>query len=156
MDTRAKGLVVLGMVAGLLVATAVRARDSETKPMDMLMGGNFQIIARVLSDLVDARYASLPGQAQLMVQHAAALSASPPVTLQNTAERAVFQAYATNLRLAATQFLAVSERLAKRDKTPNAAGDLSLDYLRSSAAQQFGNIVTACALCHSQFKQQAL
>ena len=120
------------------------------------MGSNFQIVARVLSDLVGGRYEALPAQAQIMVQHAGELAASPPASLQNAAERAVFLAYATNLRIAATQLLATSERLAKRDQARTAPGDLSVDYLRSAAAQHFGAVVTACALCHSQFRQNPL
>jgi hypothetical protein len=155
MNTRKWGFVALGIAGGLLAGTVVFAEERAVKPAESLMGGNFQIVARVLSDLVDARYESLPAQARIMVQHATELAAAPPAGPQSSAERSVFLAYATNLRIAASQLLATSERLAKQDRR-SAPGDLSVDYLRSAAAQHFGNVVTACALCHSQFRQRAL
>jgi hypothetical protein len=154
MGTLKTGLVALGL-AGLLTGAGASAQDKDTRPLQPLMGGNFQIVARALTDLVEGRYESLPRQAELMVRHAADLAASPPAGLA-AADRAVFLAYATNLRLAAFQLVTVAERLAKADQPRSAPGNLSVDYLRSSAAQHFGNVVTACALCHSQFLPRPL
>ena len=156
MNTPLRGFAVLGIVVGLLIGTVVHGEDRAATPMQSLMGGNFQIVARVLSDLVNARYESLPAEVQLMIQHATELAEAPPAGPQSSAERSVFLAYATNLRIAATQLLAASERLAKWNQQPSAPRDLSLDYLRSVAAQHFGNVVTACALCHSQFQRRPL
>ncbi len=155
MGTLTKGLIALGLVVGLLAGAGALAQEKSTKPMQMLMGGNFQMVARILSDLVDGRYESLPSQAEIVVRHATELAAAPPPSLQGAAERAVFLAYATNLRLAASQLLIVSKRLATRDQQRGTPGDLSVDYLRSAAAQHFGSVVTACALCHTQFRQQS-
>ncbi|MFI5399647.1 MAG: hypothetical protein ACHQZQ_01170 [SAR324 cluster bacterium] len=148
-------LVALGLVCGLLTGAGVTAQEKESNPLQLLMGRNFDIVARMLSDLVQGRYDSLQMQAELMVRHATDLAAAAPDG-HGAAERAVFLAYATNLRLAASQLLTVSERLAKQGQQPGTPGNLSVDYLRSAAAQHFGNVVTACALCHSQFRPQLL
>lgn len=143
-------LVALGLVVGVLAGVGAAAQQKESQPLQPLMGKNFQVVASILTDLVEGRYDSLRAQAGLMVRHATDLAASVPAGL-NAAERAMFLAYATNLRLAASQLVTVSERLARQDQPPGAPGNLSVDYLRSAAAQHFGNVVTACALCHSQF-----
>ena len=149
------GLIALGLVAGLVGGAGVPAQQNESQPLKSQMGTNYQVVANILADLVAGRYEALQSQAELMVRHAADLSAAVPPGL-DAAGRAVFLAYATNLRLAATQVATIAERLAKQDGRPTAPGDLSVDYLRSAAAQHFGNLVTACALCHSQFHPQML
>ena len=156
MRTLTKCRIAIACIAALLTGATVFGQEKSGRSLELLMGGNFQIIARILSDLVEGRYESIPPQADLMIRHASELAASPPANLQGAAERAVFVSYAMNLKLAATQLGAVSRRLAKR--TPQRAdnGDFSLEYLQSSAAQQFGNVVSACTICHSQLRRPTL
>lgn len=156
MGTFAKALLALGLVAGLVTGAGALAEQKDIKPLQGLMGGNFQIVARILSDLVEGRYDSLPAQAELLVRHAAELDAAPPPGLPGASQRETFLAYSTNFKLAAAQLLTVSETLAKPDPQRSNPGSPSVDALRASAAHHFGNVVTACALCHIQFPARLL
>jgi hypothetical protein len=156
MSIFSRGVVLLLLAVGTVAGTATSAEDASGRSMRQLMGANFQAVARILSDLVDARYDAIPQQATIMMQHADQLIAAPPTSLRTSADRAVFLAYANNLRQAASGLLAVSENLAKRDPLRILPGDLGLDYWRTAAARDLGDIVTSCAVCHGLFRRQSL
>jgi len=151
MGTLMRALLAFGLVTGLLVGAGVLAQQNDIKPLQGLMGGNFQIVTQILSNLVAGRYESLPAQAELLVRHAADLDGAPPPGMPGASQRELFLAYVTNFKLAADQLLSVSEILANPDSQRGKMGSQSVDALRASAAQYFGNVVTACALCHTQF-----
>jgi hypothetical protein len=148
--------VVLGLVALSLAGTPVLAQDSSKLPIKQLMSENFARVGKILTDLIAARYTETPKEADLIVQHANQLIASPPPSIKSDDDRAVFLTFATNLRLAATNLKDVTQVLASRDKEAAGSGELKVDYLRVAAASHYGNMVTACVLCHNQFRRRSL
>jgi hypothetical protein len=150
---------IVGLMGAVLVlagsASAQNASPAVAAPTH-LMKANAELMGRILSDLVAARYNRVPADAEILMQHAVQLAEAPPADLQNAAERAAFLAYATNLKLAAWQLTTATTELLRRERRQGSASDLNVDYLRSAAAEHFGNVVTTCAQCHSRFKPGVL
>jgi hypothetical protein len=134
---------------------AAAANESARKPMPQMMGENFQIVTRILTELIASRYEGIAADLDLVIAHADRLRASPPADLvKNADDRDKFNAYAANLRSNATQLKAVAAELEKRDRQGSARGVLSVDTLRVAASAHFGNVVTGCVLCHNQFRRR--
>ncbi len=150
-------LALAALVLAMPAGTAAAADEAAPKSMQQAMGENFQIVTRLLTDLIAARYDGMTEDLDLVIAHAEQLTASPPADLVKSADdRDKFLAYATNLRTNATQLKAVVEELSKRDRQASPEGVLSVDYLRVAASAHYGNMVTGCVLCHNQFRRRAL
>jgi hypothetical protein len=145
-------------LAGLAcMAGAAGAAQPEQKPMQQAMGENFQIVTRILTELIASRYEGIGQDLDLVIAHAGRMAASPPADLVKSADdRDKFTAYAASLRTNAAQLKAVAEELAKRDREGSPSGMLSVDYLRVAASAHYGNVVTGCVLCHNQFRRRTL
>ena len=139
------------VVALLGTATVFAAGDA--RPIKQLMGDNFQNIHKILNDLITSNYATLPRDVGVIRQHAEVLAKSPPAGIKTEDDRLLFIGYATNLRSTASGLIVVTEELIRRDKLPVATGELRIDYLRAVAASHFGSMITACVLCHNQFRR---
>lgn len=146
-------IVVLALAMAWIAGMAQAADESSTD-LKKVMGDNFLRVALMLHDLIAARYETIPHDAELIVDHAKLLIASPPRDLKTPEERSMFLIYATSLKSAASNLLMVSKELADRDKQQGTPGNLSVDYLRVAAAQHYGIMVTNCVLCHNQFRRR--
>ncbi len=147
-------VLVLGC---MLVAGAGRAANEPSREaIKKLMGDNFQNVARILVELISARYENLPKEAETIAQHANRLMEAPPASLKTKQERDLFLSYATNLKISAEHLMVVTTELARRDQKTVSAGDMNVDYLRAVAAEHFGTVITNCVLCHNQFRRRAL
>jgi len=147
--------VAAGVLATLWLAGAAAAADDTQ--LKMLMGDNFGRAGSILTDLIAARYQALPQKAEAIRQHAVQLIEKPPSFITGKEGREQFTTFATFLKNSAQSLEEVTTQLAKRDQEhAKTSGELSVDYLRVAAAEHFGNMITACVLCHNQFRRHAL
>lgn len=151
MGANAKKLVAWAVV--MMSITGVAA--AEDVPIKQLMGENFNHVALILNQLIAARYDALPQEADTIRKHAVQLIEKPPASL-TTKDQGKFLTFATFLMNSASSLQEVTTQLAKRDKERAKPGELSVDYLRVAAAEHFGNVITACVLCHNQFRRRTL
>ena len=143
--------IIIALIS-LLVSSAMVLAAGETRAMKQLMGENFQNIHKILNDLIISNYAPVPEAVGVIRSHAEGLTRQPPLAIKVGEERLLFVSYATNLRVAASHLITVTEELIRHDRQ-GGAGELKVDYLRVVAAQHFGTVVTSCVLCHNQFRR---
>ena len=129
-----------------------KPESKETTAIQESMDVNFKAVARILAALVEVQYESIPLQADILIQHADELLVAPPSAIRNAMEKEVFLSYATNLSTAAKRLKIMAESMAKADAAGAMPVQLVSDALRSGAAQRMGEIVSACTICHSQFR----
>jgi len=151
-----KRAVALALALGWLAGTAAAAGDTSSTGLKQLMGENFQVVGKILTDLIAARYDSIPAESEAIMKHADQLMAMPPASVKSKAERDLFLSYATNLKIASSHLMVVTTELAQRDKEHKGGGEMNIDYLRAVAAEHYGSMVTSCVLCHNQFRRHPL
>jgi len=144
--------VLAGLALGFAFTAPVLAAD-DARSIKQVMGENFQNVHKILNDLITSNYVTLPKDVAAIHNHAEALAKRPPAGISSREERDLFVSYATNLRVAASHLITVSEELIRRDEKPAAPGALKIDYLRVVAAEHYGAMITSCALCHNQFRR---
>jgi hypothetical protein len=153
MTVIAKRVAVWALATLWLTGAAAAADD----PIKTLMGENFARVGVILNELIGARYESLPQQAELIKNHAVQLIEKPPASVSSKPDLDMFVTYANFLKRSASSLEAVTAELLKRSQaSTQPSGELSVDYLRVAAAEHFGNVVTACVLCHNQFRRRSL
>jgi cytochrome c556 len=150
-----RGLAVAGVLAAsvALGSQAARAEDIKKQDIKKLMGENFQNVQRILVNLVTANYGTVPHDVGMIRDHVDALSKWPPATIKSREEVMMFGVYASAVRNAANSLVEVTQEIVRRDPEPQTGGELRVDYLRVSAAQYFGIMVTGCVQCHNQFRR---
>lgn len=138
-----------GAMGVLLSASqlAITETAAAEVPIKQLMGENFGGLQTILYGLISANYGAVPGQADVIQEHAADLSAMVPDSAQS--EREQFLAYANNLSAHARDMKTIAEELMRRDK---ARAESSTDYLREALASHYGGMVTMCVACHNRFR----
>ncbi len=146
-------LVAGGMLASSLTLGSGPAHGQEIKQM---MGENFQNVQRILTNLVTSNYASVPGDVGKIRDHADQLMKSPPAMVKSQEDKEMFLVYAGAVKNAANNLIAVSQEVIRRDAQGATTGELKVDYLRVSAAQYFGIMVSSCVLCHNQFRRHVV
>lgn len=144
---------LIATIAAVLLGTGTLFAANDSQAIKQLMGDNFQNVHKILNDLVTSNYGTVPHDVGVIRHHAELLAKSPPAAIKTEDDRLVFIGYATNLRSSAAALIAVTEELIRRDKERDSSGELKIDYLRAVAASHFGSMITACVLCHNQFRR---
>jgi cytochrome c556 len=127
--------------------TAAAQTPAAKTPIKKLMGENFGGLQTILYGLISANYAAVPGQADVIAEHAADLPDLMPDSAKG--EREKFLAYANNLGAHAKDMKTIALELTKRDQ---ARAESSTDYLREALASHYGGMVTMCVACHNRFR----
>lgn len=142
------------VLCGTLAASATLG-SSQALALDIkqLMGENFQNVQKILVNLVTSNYASVPHDVGIIRDHVDALAKTPPPSISAREELVMFNVYANSVKNAASNLVDVAQEVIRRDSEQKSTGELRVDYLRVSAAQYFGIMVTGCVQCHNQFRR---
>lgn len=149
-----KFAAVIGF-AGLLGA-ALQLNSAQGRNMDIkqLMGNNFGYVQTILVKLIRSDYRDLPHDVGIIAHHAERLTIAVPASVGGKDD--LFLSMAYNLRTHANHLMLIVKKLGEHDEGALPGGDLSIDYLRNSAAAHFGQMITACVACHNQFRRRML
>jgi hypothetical protein len=153
MNFRIRWVRGLAVGAALAACVALGTPLASGEDLKKVMGENFQNVQRILISLVTANYATVPHDVGIIRQHVEALAQKPPQSIKTREEQLMFSVYANSVRNAATSLSDVTQEIVRRDPTPQAGAELRVDYLRVSAAQYYGIMVTGCVQCHNQFRR---
>jgi hypothetical protein len=145
------------LAAGGTLAASVALGSAPALGQDIkrLMGENFQNVQQILTNLVTANYATIPHDVGIIRDHVDALLQSPPAIVKGREDQTMFRVYASAVKNAANNLIEVTQEVVRRDSERKTAAppELRVDYLRVSAAQYFGIMVTGCVQCHNQFRR---
>lgn len=141
---RIRTVAVVGAIGIVLSGFQPAAAETSIKK---LMGENFGGLQSILYALISANYGAVPGQADVIRQHASELAEMIPDSAKD--EREQFLAYANNLSAHAKDMKTISQDLMQRDK---ARAESSTDFLREALAAHYGGMVTMCVACHNRFR----
>ena len=144
--------VVLGGIAAAVLgaAGAAVAKDASLK---RLMGENFIGLQNILVGLITSSYGAVPGQVDIIYDHATELTKAVPDSAKGDRDR--FLTYAFSLQGHASDLKSIVELLIEHDKA-SGGRDLPTDQLREAAAAHYGGIVTTCVACHNRFRRRVV
>ena len=146
--------ITIGLGGLLAVAAQLSSAEGADKDIKQLMGNNFGHVQTILVNLIRSDYRTLPHDVGVVAQHAEQLAIAVPASVGTKQE--LFLSMAYNLRSHANNLKLIVEKLGEHDRGAKPGGNLSIDYLRNSAAAHFGEMVTACVACHNQFRRKML
>jgi hypothetical protein len=145
-------VVVLGGLAAAVLGAA-GAAVAEEASLKRLMGENFIGLQNILVGLITSSYGAVPGQVDIIYDHATELTKAVPDSAKKDRDR--FLTYAFSLQGHASDLKSIIEVLIEHDKA-SGGRDLPTDQLREAAAAHYGGIVTTCVSCHNRFRRRAV
>jgi hypothetical protein len=145
--------VVFGVVASAALCGSGFAVAKEAS-LKELMGENFAGLQNILFALITSNYAAVPGQVDVIRDHAEQLTHKVPDTAKQNRDQ--FLSYAYSLKAHAADLKSISEALIEHDKATPSGAVLPMDQLREAAAAHYGGMVTMCVACHNRFRQRVV
>jgi hypothetical protein len=145
-------VVVLGGLAAAVLGAA-GAAVAEEASLKRLMGENFIGLQNILVGLITSSYGAVPGQVDIIYDHATELTKAVPDSAKKDRDR--FLTYAFSLQGHASDLKSIIEVLIEHDKA-SGGRDLPTDQLREAAAAHYGGIVTTCVSCHNRFRRRVV
>jgi hypothetical protein len=110
----------LAGLAVVLAGAALALAAGDARSIKQVMGENFQNVHKILNDLITSNYTTLSADVGVIRTHAEGLVKRPPAAIPTREERELFVSYATNLRVAASNLITVTDELVRRDKNRSA------------------------------------
>jgi hypothetical protein len=149
---RQTGRIAVGWAGVVAVSIAAASAPAAKPTIKEQMGENFAGLQTILVSLITSNYASVPGQAAILRDHAVQLTETLPASAQGERDR--FLGLALALKSHAESLQSISEILARRDQEKVARSeDLGVDALRESLAAHYGGMVVTCVYFHNQFRR---
>jgi hypothetical protein len=127
--------------------------SAEEASLKRLMGENFIGLQNILVGLITSSYGAVPGQVDIIYDHATELTKAVPDSAKKDRDR--FLTYAFSLQGHASDLKSIIEVLIEHDKA-SGGRDLPTDQLREAAAAHYGGIVTTCVSCHNRFRRRVV
>jgi hypothetical protein len=147
--------IALAWAAATAVSISIGSSAAAKPTIKEQMGENFAGLQTILVALIMSNYASVPGQAAILRDHAVQLTETIPPSAQSERDR--FLGLALALKSHAESLGSISEALARQDKEKlTRSEDLDVNVLRESLATHYGAMVVTCVSCHNQFRRQQL
>lgn len=152
MDRRRVKAVAAGVLAAVVLIPGAAVAQDATLKQDMAQ--NLALMQKILVALIYSDYASVPADAQAILEHAMHVAQLVPPSAEGQKQRYV--SYAYNLQADAESLKSIAETLAKRDsqRAEGDAAELAVDYLREAAGAHYGGMVTMCVACHNNFRRK--
>ena len=149
-------LGLLAMLVGLPAQTTHSAGNETPAAAGIknLMGDNFVRVQNILYYLITSHYSEVVNEARQVEAHAQELLTGKVAGQSVKTPSDQFMLYAGRLKASASNLAVVSAEMAMHDQASATTGMLSVDYLRTVAAEHYGDMITACVLCHNQFRRK--
>lgn len=143
------GIVFFGIV-GISASGFIANADDKKGEFKDLMGSNFQLVQKILIDLIRSEYKTIPHDVAIIQDHAEKLTKiNHPARAK---DQKVYLSMAYNLVVHARNLKTIAETLLQHEPTVEAKTGIRIDYLRDTAAAHFGQMITTCVACHNLFR----
>ena len=151
-------LVLLGTMVILLgpITLSAGSDSADNTAIKNLMGENFVRMQNLLYYLITSHYKDVANEAGKIENHAVTLLKGEFGANVFKVPTQQFTLFAGRLKSASKNLAVVAAELAQHDQATGINGRLSMDYLRSVAAEHYGEMVTSCVLCHNQFRRHVV